>query len=230
MKRLLLVLAGGSACLAFAAVAAATTPPPSLSLQVNGVTSLTVSPGAKLIFTGSLANVNRSHSITVYEYTNSSCTANQSFVGSESTNGAFSISYTLPSNALIGKHYYMAKHAADEIVPNLSSNCVTVTVAAAAILPPPENNVFLCYSAFQDSPGSWPVGEAAALIKTGYWSPYAVLGSVTDGTNVGGYHLACNLATGQSAGESTLGGAGEVYGVGAKSDVKDVPGHYPVIG
>lgn len=102
--------------------------------------------------------------------------------------------------------------------------------ACAGALPPPVANVFLCYSASQTDPGVWPVTEAAALIKAGYWSPYAVPNTVTGGTNIGGYHLVCNLATGQSAGTSVLGGAGEVYGTGATTDVTNVPGHYQVVG
>jgi hypothetical protein len=102
--------------------------------------------------------------------------------------------------------------------------------AAATSPAPPEVNVFLCYSAFQGDPGVWPVGEAAALLKSGYWSPYAVPNTVAGGTNIGGYHLVCNVATGQSAGTSVLGGAGEVYGSGAAKDVTNVPGHYSVVG
>jgi hypothetical protein len=96
--------------------------------------------------------------------------------------------------------------------------------------PPPPDNAFLCYSAFQDNPGAWPMSVAAQLLQQGYWSPYAVQGNVAGGTNVGGYHLTCNLASTQSAGDSTLGGAGETYGAGEKSDVSDVPGHYPIVG
>ena len=101
--------------------------------------------------------------------------------------------------------------------------------AAGAPTPPP-NNAFLCYSSFEDNPGSWQIGTAAQLLGQGYWSPYAVPGNVAGGTNVGGYHLTCNLASTQSAGDSTLGGAGETYGAGAKSEVSDVPGHYPIVG
>lgn len=96
--------------------------------------------------------------------------------------------------------------------------------------PPPPNSAFLCYSAFEDNPGAWPIDTAAQLLTQGYWAPYAVPGNVAGGTNVGGYHLTCNIASTQSAGDSTLGGAGETYGAGAKSEVSDVPGHYPIVG
>ena len=103
---------------------------------------------------------------------------------------------------------------------------------AAAPLPPPPppDGAFLCYSAFQDNPGVWPMPVATQLLSQGYWSPYAIPGNVAGGTNIGSYHLTCNLATGQSASDSTLGGAGETYGAGEKSDVSDVPGHYSIVG
>jgi len=101
---------------------------------------------------------------------------------------------------------------------------------AAGPTPPPPDNAFLCYSAFEDNPGVWVMPVATQLLQQGYWSPYAVPGNVAGGTNIGGYHLTCNLATGQSASDSTLGGAGETYGSGAKSDVSAVPGHYAIVG
>ncbi|HEY5098834.1 MAG TPA: hypothetical protein VII54_02135 [Gaiellaceae bacterium] len=101
---------------------------------------------------------------------------------------------------------------------------------AGAPPPPPPDNAFLCYSAFQDNPGVWVMPVATQLLQQGYWSPYAVPGNVAGGTNIGGYHLTCNLASGQSASDSTLGGAGETYGASDKSVVSDVPGHYAIVG
>lgn len=96
---------------------------------------------------------------------------------------------------------------------------------------PPPDNVFLCYSTFSNVPGVWSVPVAQGLLKGGgYWQPYAVPGNVDGGTNIGGYHLVCNLASGQAAGDSTLGGAGEVDGANTKPDVTNVPGYYPIIG
>lgn len=234
MKRVIVVLVGLLAALAFAGVAYASA---SLSLLVNNGTSATVPQGGALTFSGSLAGTTylTGHTITVYEYTDSKCTTGQKYIGEGSTSagsGAYSVAYTVASDALIGKHYYKAKHVADNHVGDLSTDCLTVTVTAkaAAAFVPAIPNVFLCYSAFQTDPGVWPATEAAALIKAGYWSPYAVPNTVTGGTNVGGYHLVCNLATGQSAGTSVLGGAGEVYGAGATADVTNVPGHYTVVG
>lgn len=101
---------------------------------------------------------------------------------------------------------------------------------SAGVAPPPPDGAFLCYSAFQGDPGVWLMPVAAQLLLQGYWSPYAVAGNVAGGTNIGGYHLTCNLASGQSASDSTLGGAGETYGAAEKSDVSDLPGHYAIIG
>lgn len=117
--------------------------------------------------------------------------------------------------------------------PAAMSNCLDVDITAAAVAavqPPPPNNVFLCYSVFETNPAVFPIGTAGALLGHGYWSPYAVPGNVAGGTNIGGYNLVCNLASAQSVGDSTLGGAGEVYGAGVKQELEDVPGHYSVVG
>jgi len=109
---------------------------------------------------------------------------------------------------------------------------VPISPGACSSVPPPQvNNAFLCYSTNQVTPGVWPMDVAQALLKQGgYWSPYAVPGTVAGGTNIGGYHLVCNLGSGQSAGDSTLGGAGETDGPGSKQDVTNVAGHYPILG
>lgn len=102
--------------------------------------------------------------------------------------------------------------------------------SGSAAAPPPPDSAFLCYSAFQDNPGVWSMPVATQLLGQGYWSPYAVPGNVAGGTNIGGYHLTCNLASGQSASDSSLGGAGETYGAGDQSDVSGVAGHYSIVG
>jgi hypothetical protein len=97
--------------------------------------------------------------------------------------------------------------------------------------PPQIDNVFLCYSTFSNVPAVFPAPVAQALLKAGgYWQPYAVPGNVDGGTNIGGYHLVCNLGSGQAAGSSTLGGAGEVDGANTKPDVTNIAGYYPIIG
>lgn len=72
-----------------------------------------------------------------------------------------------------------------------------------------ENHVFLCYSAYQSQPGVWPASEAKTLFAEGYWLAYSVPGNVRGGTNVGDYHLVCNLAGTQSVSDTFVGDAGE---------------------
>jgi hypothetical protein len=93
--------------------------------------------------------------------------------------------------------------------------------------PPPEGNVFLCYSSFGNVPGVWPIDVAKTLVADGgYWLAYAVAGNVDGGTNIGGYHLVCNLGGTQSVTPGVVGGAGEVLGGGNNGDF----GFYPVLG
>lgn len=89
---------------------------------------------------------------------------------------------------------------------------------------------FLCYSAFQTNPGVWQNGQATSLLAQGYWSPYAVSGNVAGGTNIGSYHLVCNLATGQSAGGSLLDESGRLIGPTVAPVFKSIVGVYPVAG
>ena len=203
-----------------------------LTLQVNGKSSpVTVATGGTITFDGTYK---ASAWVKIWEYTDAACTIptnNTALVQRQAdANGTYSVA--APAAPTLGTHYYAAAATVKNENGSVDhSSCVTVNVVVpAATLPPPVANVFLCYSAFQTDPGVWPATEAAALIKAGYWSPYAVPNTVTGGTNVGGYHLVCNLATGQSAGTSVLGGAGEVYGAGATADVTNVPGHYTVVG
>jgi hypothetical protein len=95
----------------------------------------------------------------------------------------------------------------------------------AAFVAPPVN-IFLCYSVFQTEPGVWPKPQALALLQQGYWLAYAVPGNVPGGTNIGGFHLVCNLAAGQAAGDSFVGGDGTVLGPAYAGDA----GLYPKVG
>ena len=108
-----------------------------------------------------------------------------------------------------------------------ASNCVIVNVIKPGAAVVQENGVFLCYSAYQDQPGVWPASEAKALLEKGYWYPYAVSGKVDGGTNVGDYHLTCNIAATQSVSKTSfVGGDGTVLG----SAYAGVLGVYPMIG
>jgi len=104
----------------------------------------------------------------------------------------------------------------------------SITAGACPVTPEKkENGIFLCYSKDQVDPGVWPLSEARDLIGQGYWEPSAVGGTVTDGTNVGGYHLVCNPAGAQGVADGGyVGGDG-----GLVSNVPpDAIGYYKHLG
>lgn len=89
-----------------------------------------------------------------------------------------------------------------------------------------EVGIFLCYSTYQTDPGVWPKSEAEVLLKQGYWLPYAVPDTVSGGTNLGGFHLTCNLGASQSVSDSFVGQDGTVFG----PLYTGVEGLYPKVG
>lgn len=115
----------------------------------------------------------------------------------------------------------------DETCTELVTPPEPVTPSSATSPPRGPNNFFLCYSTFQTVPGVWSEAEAKALLAQGYWQAYAVKGTVPGGTNIGGYHLVCNLAGTQAVSPDFAGGAGETVG---KGYVGDNIGYYSVIG
>lgn len=74
---------------------------------------------------------------------------------------------------------------------SLSSSPVAVASSGSV-------GVYLCYSTFgtDTSPAVFPVASAKSLITSGYFaywsSAVAEPGNVTDGDNIGSYHLVCN--------------------------------------
>jgi hypothetical protein len=120
----------------------------------------------------------------------------------------------------------------DEFLPSegpfgFATTLISVSEGACApAFAPPPVNIFLCYSVFQTEPGVWPKPQALALLAQGYWLAYAVPGNVPGGTNIGGFHLVCNLAAGQAVGDSFVGGDGTVLGPAYAGDA----GLYPKIG
>lgn len=109
------------------------------------------------------------------------------------------------------------------------------TVAAAA---GPPNNSYLCYSKFQIDPGVWsdsPTGikgglggnvSSSALLKLGYWQPWAQKSTPTGTKLPGGWYLHCNPPGATVAGTPTIiGGAGEVV---ANTSLATLPGYYPM--
>jgi hypothetical protein len=113
-----------------------------------------------------------------------------------------------------------------------------VSAASAAAAGPP-NNSYLCYSKFQIDPGVWsdsPTGfkgglggnvSSSALLKLGYWQPFAQKSTPTATKLPGGWYLHCNPpgATVASTPSAIIGGAGET--VGNKS-LAALPGYYPM--
>jgi hypothetical protein len=91
---------------------------------------------------------------------------------------------------------------------------------------PQVNHVFLCYSKFQTDPGVWDSTTAAALLKDGYWVPYAIAGNVDGATNVGAFHLVCNLTGSQQP----TGGFVDDGGGTWSADYASMPGLYPAAG
>jgi hypothetical protein len=77
--------------------------------------------------------------------------------------------------------------------PMLSATVGASTGSKKVASIPQVDHVFLCYSKFQTDPGVWESSTAALLLKAGYWLPYALSGKVDGATNLGDYHLACNL-------------------------------------
>jgi hypothetical protein len=222
MKRALAVavvlLAGGLAAAAAASACGLGT------LAVDDSSSL-VAPGTVVLDASGLA---RDNDYTVWEFQGSGCDGDT--IGSQDgttpvEGNSFSVTF---SGLAAGTYSYVVGY--DGEGEGDATNCVDVTIGSHGAAPE-LTNAFLCYSADQGNPGVWPMAVAKDLLKSGgYWSPYAVQGNVDGGTNVGGYHLTCNLASSQSAGDSTLGGAGEVDGASTKPDVTDVAGYYPIAG
>jgi hypothetical protein len=113
-----------------------------------------------------------------------------------------------------------------------------VAAAGAAAAGPP-NNSYLCYSKFQVDPGVWsdsPSGfkgglggnvSSSALLKLGYWSPFAEKSTPTNTKLLGGWYLHCNPPGATLAGAPTaiVGGAGETVG---NMSLAVLPGYYPV--
>lgn len=106
----------------------------------------------------------------------------------------------------------------------------TITLGACPVL---VNNVFLCYSKFQGDPGTWSANQALQLMSEGYWAPMAVIGNLEGGTNIGAYHLVCNVPStalvfaSSSDGDSLYIGADGTRVGGAAAGMA---GYYPVLG
>jgi len=106
-------------------------------------------------------------------------------------------------------------------------NVASLGACNSTAVPPAPVGIFLCYSTSQSTPGVWPKPVADLLLKQGYWLPYAVPGDAAGGTNLGGFHLACNIAATQSVSDSFVGGDGTVLGPSYQGTTT---GLYPKVG
>jgi hypothetical protein len=116
---------------------------------------------------------------------------------------------------------------------------IYTSVAAAA---GPPNNSYLCYSTLQVDPGVWsdsPTGimgglggniSSSALLKLGYWQPFAEKSTPTKTVLPGGWYLHCNppgvTVSGGTPPTTIIGGAGEIV---ANTSLYVFPGYYPMV-
>lgn len=239
MKRLLVLCAGVTALLAATAAFANAAQPARWQLTLSVDRAATAVPGVYgVMFSGTLTSLTAAgqvmhRPVAIVMFAGSSCAIGES--------SSLDFGETPPLTGVHGAFTHASPHAIDltktwsfraEVQigeETVVSNCVTIGPGVSAVAAPPESNVFLCYSAFQTNPGVWPTSQAPALMKAGYWSPYAVKGNAEGGTNLGGYNLACNLATAQAAGSQFATSDGSTSGPDAYSTVNGVPGWYPVI-
>jgi hypothetical protein len=225
MKKLLLALATGAAAvgvyagLAAAAVTVTTNPNP-------------VAPGNDVTFSGSVGEEGAGRWVAIYLFDDAACTATGGHafavenVQADET-GAFSITDFVPIDFPAGTYYMQVWVALGESSDASPGPCVPWSVGTAGGgSTPVENNVFLCYSAYQTDPAVYSSSQAAQLLKQGYWAPYAVPNKVVGGTNVGGFHLVCNIAASQAVSGDLVGDDGTVFG----SAFQGVPGLYPRVG
>jgi hypothetical protein len=205
------------------------------SVTLTGPTSITV--GKSVSFTGVLSGFTSPKTVSLSQFAGGSCAAPGTAAGSASVpapavDGSYSISYTA-GGALAGQTVSFRASTVSGTGRTLNSNCVSAKVVAAAsnevvALP---SHAFLCYSSFQGAPttsSGWTTDVAAKLVAQGYWQPFAVAGSDSSSgaVNVGGYHLACNVAGAQSG----PGGYVDNDGSAMPSLVANVIGIYPVAG
>jgi hypothetical protein len=250
MRRLLAVLVGAAAMLMLttAATAKSTAWTWSWSLGLHA-SSTDVQPGDQVTFSGVLKDdfgrVQGGKKVYFYVSNSDECSYKGFSAGSATTDnygfdkGTYSWKHTFTE---AGTYSVGASYKYDSHPDRYVRECVTVTVTApeeppvvppAPVKPVVEGGIFLCYSKWQEVPGVWPYGVAKNLVENeGYWLPYAVPGNVPFGTNIGGFHLACNVATTQSVSDSRLGAGGETYAPGVhQNNLKNVFGaFYPVAG
>jgi hypothetical protein len=145
--------------------------------------------------------------------------------GTLSTDGSGLGSFTFSTNLASGS-YFVTAHNGNGYNDSLIVDLTVASARAQAAPAGAPSGIFLCYSKFQMDPGVWGEGTAPLLLAAGYWLPYAIAGNVDDGTNVGGYHLTCNLTGTQKTLGGFVDGAGEMW----PADTTGMTGLYPLAG
>lgn len=245
MKRLLVVLIAAAAfgALAFGAATAKAGEGQDWAITlIVSPTTMTLDGSAfasgVLTHTGDSQAVG-SKDVSVHMFIGSGC-VDENHVGyytdlQTAADGSYALDIYPSDFAKTGAGTYSAQAQAPTV--GAVSACVDITVTEGGVTPPPtpaaepapEIGVFLCYSTFQVEPGVWPYSVAKDLVATdGYWLPYAVSGNVAFGTNIGGYHLVCNVAATQSVSSSFLSAGENVYPGGTTGGVFGP--FYPVVG
>ena len=108
---------------------------------------------------------------------------------------------------------------------------LSVTLVPGGAAAPQVNNVFMCYSKFEQDGGAvFNVNQEDALLKTGgFWTPDAVAGNVAGGDNIGAYHLVCNPPTSLAPTSQLLDDGGDVIPASTMG-VNSTDGLYPILG
>ena len=228
MKRLSLLLLALCAAAAVAAMpaAAGSTSHPSLTLApVADVTLATADATATITVSGSLVDEYAAHhhllpQVTLTWYDDGTCSHQAgSVVLTTSRAGADTFTFSVQgTNGTVGTWSFRAS------TRWAVSNCVVmhVVLAEAPVVPvvvpppppPPSDEIvssYLCWNHEMANPVAYIDRVADQMWITGsYFEPAAVLGHVTDGTNIGAYHLVCNT-TGLTKTDLAIGGSGELY-------------------
>jgi hypothetical protein len=123
----------------------------------------------------------------------------------------------------------------------IAAAALLAVYASVGVAAGPPNNSYLCYSSLQVDPGVWsdsPTGvkgglggniSSSALLKLGYWQPYAEKSTPTNTKLPNGWYLHCNppgvTVSSGTAPTAIIGGAGEVV---ANTSLWVFPGYYPM--
>ncbi|HZR94873.1 MAG TPA: hypothetical protein VFA56_04215 [Gaiellaceae bacterium] len=175
---------------------------------------------------GTLAGVH----IHVVAYADESCVGHPRYV-EEATTGPHGL-YTMSASWSEPGTYWLVAAAYNryhQSLPLAVSECVKVTVTAATTpdtpgepetptvpetetAAPAISSSYLCWNREMAYPIAYPDAIADEMWKTGkYLEPFAILGNVVGGTNIGAYHLVCSVPSTMKATGEGLGGSGEVY-------------------